>query len=176
MQKIYSEYKFVFVDTKSCSKQSIFDLQLRHWAVTDSRTFSSQHLSGKYLMFLNWFVEWDLLWSYRSNMEQVLKSKAFCILRTCSMCEHCTDLRLLGSWGGASTASAWNWLCFVFLSQGFTTVLSNQGGKLHVKSVISEVAQDFCPGVFCKEIFSLYIFDWDCFDRRIADSLYFLCV
>lgn len=53
MQKIYSEYKFVFVDTKSVSGQSIFDLWLRHWAVTGSRTFSCQHLSGKYLMFLN---------------------------------------------------------------------------------------------------------------------------
>lgn len=54
MQKIYCEYKFVFVDTKGFSGQSIFDLQLRHWAVTDSRAFSSQHMSGKYLMFLNY--------------------------------------------------------------------------------------------------------------------------
>lgn len=109
MQKTYSEYKFV--DTKSFSGQSIFDLQLRHWAVTDSRTFSSQHLSGKCLMFLNWFVSWDLLWPYRSSIGKVLKSKAFCILRSRFMCKHCTDARLLGNWGGASTASEWNCDC-----------------------------------------------------------------
>lgn len=45
-----------------------------------------------------------------------------------------------------------------------------------MKSVISEVAQGFCPGVFSKDIFFLCISDWVCFDRRIADSLYFLCV
>ena len=45
-----------------------------------------------------------------------------------------------------------------------------------MKSVISEVAQGFCPGVFSKDIFFLCISDWVCFDRRIADTLYFLCV
>lgn len=45
-----------------------------------------------------------------------------------------------------------------------------------MKSVISEAAQGFCPGVFSKDIFFLCISDWVCFDRRIADCLYFLCV
>lgn len=96
-----------------------------------------------------------------------------CACLVCTPCSCCQTLGEAGRW----VYSKWVmlWVRLVFLSQGFTTLRGNWGGKLRLESVTSEVAQSFCPGVLSKDIFFLRVSDSVCFDR-IADSLYFLCV